>query len=218
MSREIKRRIPIGLISVITAFFLIEYFAAPSFTVIHSVKGELTVWGTLIAGFMLIFGVFILLRHHFLQLAIRHAGWQDKVCSIVFFAAFLAFLAVGFSTPARVAGANYRWIYQYMYTPTGSAILALCFFWCVYGGYRTFTIKSWESAAIGLGAVIYMLRLLPIGPYYIPQLAPFGDWVLSTINVGATRGGTIAVGIAALILGFRTLIGKETSVLEATKE
>jgi hypothetical protein len=104
-----------------------------------------------------------------------------------------------------------------MYRPAGTAITALCFWWCIYGGYQTFTIRSYEAAAIGLGAFIYMLRLLPIGPYFVPPLAPLGDWLLSTLNVGATRGGTIAIGAGALILGFRTLIAKETGAIETTR-
>lgn len=218
MSREIKRTIPLALIMGLTALFLIEYFAAAEFKAIHDVKGELTRWGTIVSGFMLVFGVVVLLRHHFLQIAVRKVNWKDKLYSGVFFITFLGFLGMGFATPARVSGADYQWIYQNMYRPTGTAITALCFFWCIYGGYRTFTVRSWESAAIGLGAVIYMLRLLPVGPYFIPPIEPFGDWLLSTINVGGTRGGTIAVGLGALVLGLRTLIGKETGMLEAVKE
>jgi len=216
VSREVRRTIPLWIIMGITGFFLLEYFL--NVAAITGVKSELTRWGTIVSGFMLIFGMVLLARHHILQLAVRDTGMKDKILSVIFFVSFLGFLLVGFSTPERIGGANYQWIYQNMYRPAGTAITALCFWWCVYGGYKTFTIRSWESVSIGLGAVIYMLRLLPIGPVYIPALAPTADWLLSTVNVGATRGGTIAIGVGSLILGMRTLIGKETGALEAVKE
>lgn len=216
MSREVRRTIPLYLIMGLTIFFLIEYFA--DITAITGIKSEITLWGTIVSGFMLIFGAVLLFRHHFMQLAVRNVGQREKILSVIFFVSFLAFLLIGFSTPERTSGTNYQWIYQNMYRPAGTAITALCFWWCIYGGYKVFTIRSWESAAIGVGAVIYMLRLLPIGPVYVPALAPFADWLLSTINVGATRGGTLAIGAGSLVLGMRTLIGKETGALEAVQE
>lgn len=216
MSREVRRTIPLWLIMGIVAFFLVEYFL--DVAVITDIKSEMTTWGTIVSGFMLIFGMVLLIRYHTLQLAVRPTTSSEKVISVVFFVSFLAFLLVGFSTPERISGTTYQWIYQNMYRPAGTAITALCFWWCIYGGYKVFTIRSWESAAIGLGAVIYMLRLLPIGPVYVPPLAPFADWLLATINVGATRGGTLAIGAGSLVLGMRTLLGKETGALEAVKE
>lgn len=216
MSREVRRTIPVYLISGLVALFLIEYFA--DIQVITNIKSELTVWGTIISGFTLIFGVAILFRHHILQFTRRRVSTKEKILSILFFVTFLGFAIVGFSSSERTAGANYQWIYQNMYRPAGTAITALCFWWCIYGGYQTFTIRSYEAAAIGLGAFIYMLRLIPIGPYLVPSLAPLGDWLVSTINVGATRGGTIAIGAGALILGFRTLIAKETGAIETVGE
>lgn len=216
MSREVRRTIPLYLIMGLTAFFLIEYFA--DITAITGVKSEITLWGTIVSGFMLIFGAVLLIRHHTMQLAVRNVSQREKILSVIFFVSFLAFLLIGFSTPERTSGTNYQWIYQNMYRPAGTAITALCFWWCIYGGYKVFTIRSLESAAIGFGAVIYMLRLLPIGPVFVPPLAPFADWLLSTINVGATRGGTLAVGAGSLVLGMRTLLGKETGALEAVQE
>ncbi|UCD43946.1 MAG: hypothetical protein JSV27_07275 [Candidatus Bathyarchaeota archaeon] len=216
MSREVRRTIPLYLIMGLCAFFLLEYFA--DISAITGVKSEITRWGTIVSGFMLIFGVVLLIRHHFMQLAVRNVGQREKILSVVFFVSFLAFLLIGFSTPERTGGTNYQWIYQNMYRPAGTAITALCFWWCIYGGYKTFTIRSWESASIGAGAVIYMLRLLPIGPVFVPPLAPLADWLLATINVGATRGGTLAVGAGSLVLGMRTLLGKETGALEAVQE
>lgn len=216
MSREIRRTIPLYLIMGLVVFFLIEYFV--DITAITGIKSEITLWGTIVSGFMLVFGAVLLIRHHFMQLAVRNVLQREKILSVIFFVSFLAFILIGFSTPQRTSGTNYQWIYQNMYRPAGTAITALCFWWCIYGGYKTFTIRSWESASIGVGAVIYMLRLLPIGPVYIPPLAPFADWLLSTINVGATRGGTLAVGAGSLVLGMRTLLGKETGAIEAVQE
>lgn len=216
MSRELRRTFPLWLIMGIAAFFLVEYFL--DVAVITGVKSEMTRWGTIVSAFMLMFGMVLLIRHHAMQLAVRPTPLKEKVLSIVFFVSFLAFLLVGFSTPQRISGTNYQWIYQNMYRPAGTAITALCFWWCIYGGYRVFTIRSWESAAIGLGAVIYVLRLLPIGPVLMPPLAPFADWLLETVNVGATRGGTIAIGAGSLVLGMRTLIGKETGAIDAIRE
>jgi len=216
MSREIRRTIPLYLIMGIAAFFLVEYFL--NVAVITDIKSEVTRWGTIVSAFMFVFGMTLLIRHHGMQIAVNPSTPKEKIISVVFFVSFLAFLLVGFSTPQRISGTNYQWIYQNMYRPAGTAITALCFWWCIYGGYKVFTIRSWESAAIGLGAVIYVLRLLPIGPVLMPPLAPFADWLLETVNVGATRGGTIAIGAGSLVLGMRTLIGKETGALDAIRE
>jgi len=217
MSREVKRRIPLGILMGITAFFLIEYFAGPEFTAIHTAKTELTRWGSIISGFTSLFGAFLLLRTHVMRVA-RHKSWYDTYYSIIVLFAFALFFYLGTRTPERISDPGYQYVYRNMYRAASTAIVSLCFFWCIYGGYRTFTIRSWESAAIGLGAVIYTLRLLPIGPALIPGLAPLADWCLMTFNKGATRGGTIAVGLGGLVLALRTLIGKETSAIEALKE
>ena len=215
-SEDIKNVFPIWLISAITAFFLVEYFTdVPALT---SIKSEFTTWGTVVSGFMLIFGIVILFRYHFLQITVRKLSTGDKMLSVLFFIAFFAFAIVGFSSSARTSGELYQWMYQNMYRPAGTSITAMCLWWCIYGGYKMFSIRSWESAAIGFGSVLYMLWLLPVGTYLVPPLGPFADWILSTINMGATRGAMFALGTGALALGFRTLIGKEKGVTEVSGE
>ena len=78
--------------------------------------------------------------------------------------------------------------------------------------YRTFRVSSMEAIALIAGGMIYTLRQIPLFQVYTPWIVPLGEWFLLVPNTGGGRGAVIAAALAALVVGIRTLWGKEATL------
>ena len=103
----------------------------------------------------------------------------------------------------------YKFIFDYINVPTGSAIFSLLAFYIGTAAYRAFRAKNVEAAILLITGCIVMLGRVPLGAKILPVSVPATDWIMSVLNVGGQRGVMIAGAIGFIAVSLRIIIGLE---------
>jgi len=86
-------------------------------------------------------------------------------------------------------------------------------YWVISGMIRSFRFRTLESAALVVVAMLAMLRGAPIGDVIWTGITPISDWIASYPGAAVYRTLDITMGIGAIALAIRILIGIERSYL-----
>ncbi len=204
-----RRELPTIIVSACGVIMLLSFFT--TFEVFTTIKATLTAWTIVIASTSTWLGF------AYMSYAQYRTYKRDPTTSqLIYFATpfvfFLLFLVVGFSFPGDVNSPQYLWLLSSIYQQVGATVYAVMFFTLASSAYRTFTVASIEATALLLSGVIYTLRQIPLFPYFAPWLMPLGEWILLVPNVGGGRGAVICAAMAALVVGIRTLWGREMTM------
>lgn len=206
-----RREFPTIILTACGVIMLLAFFTP--FEAFTTIKGTLTAWTIVIASTSTWLG-FAYMSYAQYRMYKRNPTTIQLIYFVTPFAFFLLFLIVGASFPGDVNSPQYLWLLSSIYQQVGATVYAVMFFTLASSAYRTFTVASIEAIALLLSGVIYTLRQIPLFPYFVPWLVPVGEWMLLVPNVGGGRGAVICAAMAALVLGIRTLWGKELTMVE----
>ena len=207
----IKRDIPL-IILTICGLVILTHFFIP-INVLGEIKAELTTWTVIITNVGTFLGLIYMTLAQY-RLLMRNRVLSQYFYFATIFAFMLLWLAVGLYFPGDVQSPQYLWLMNNIYRNQSGMVYGVMFFTLSSSAYRTFSIRSIESFCLLLGGVIYMLRQIPIFPALWPGLMPLGEWILLVPNVGGGRGAVICAALAALVVGIRTLAGREVTMVE----
>ncbi len=185
-----------GITVTIAYFFNIPF--------VQSTAQNILKWQSVIAIFALGLGAINIIRVH-----VNNIG-KDKGKSIYSIALLVTF-AITIITGVFL-GQNstaYKFIFDYINVPTGSAIFSLLAFYIGTAAYRAFRAKNAEAAILLITGCIVMLGRVPLGAKILPFSVPATDWIMSVLNVGGQRGVMIAGAIGFIAVSLRIIIGLE---------
>ena len=126
-------------------------------------------------------------------------------------AAFAATFAIG--VVEGPAGDCFVWIFDYVYAPLESSLLALVAFALVDTALRRMRARSGETALLIATAAIVMLGRAPVSGTAGTLLTPVADWLTRVPNVAGQRVLFIGAAIAACSTLLRLLLGIERDYL-----
>ncbi len=198
------------IIIAITGILMVAAYFIP-WAPLQGVKAVMTNWIVVISAATVAMG-FVYMTTAQYKLYQKNRSTLQLVYTVtpyVFFAGFLI------SALAYQGGSNspeYRWWFTNIYSNVGATIYAIMYFTLASSAYRTFRVSSMEAIALIAGGMIYTLRQIPLFQVYIPWIVPLGEWFLLVPNTGGGRGAVIAAALAALVVGIRTLWGKEVTL------
>jgi hypothetical protein len=86
-------------------------------------------------------------------------------------------------------------------------------FYMAYGAYKVLRARNFEAGLLFITAVLVILGNTPIFPATYPGFFYMREWIFGPIVSGAYRGVRIGIGMGAVVLGIRTLLGMETGYL-----
>ena len=202
----IRTKIPMYIISGLATLLVIDYFI--HIEVLAAFKTEMVAWTVILFNFAALVGAAIVLRLYSTN-AMTSKDTGTRLNGAVAVASFIVFIAV-----ALMYGPN-SYEYQIMYTstiyPIGSCIWGLTFIYSGMAVYRAFKFSSLESIALFLCGVAIFLKEMPIVAAYFPPITGIGEWVMTYAGGSSYRVGILATALGALIVGIRTIMGKETS-------
>ena len=206
-----RRELPTIILTACGVLMLLAFFTPiEAFT---KIKGTLTAWTIVISATSTWLG-FAYMSYAQYRMLKRNPVLTQKIYFVTPFAFFLLYLVVGVSFPGDVSSPQYLWLTNNIRMQVGATVYAIMFFTLASSAYRTFTIASIEAIALLIGGVIYMLRQIPLFVVFAPWLIPLGEWILLVPNVGGGRGAVICAAMAALVVGVRTLWGREITMVE----
>ena len=206
---DYKRDIPLAITFLIGVIAVLEYYTdvqaiADTFTVIKN-------WGIILQAFALGLGAVNLFRVHGKRISERRGNeW--------FFSGWLLLMMIVFVIFGLWRGQfdtdpTYLWFYNAIYLPLGSTMYSSLAFYMAYGSYKVLRARNFEAALLFITAVLVILGNTPIFPAYFPGFFYTREWIFTAVVGGAYRGIRIGVGMGAVVLGIRTLLGLETGYL-----
>jgi cell division protein FtsW (lipid II flippase) len=111
------------------------------------------------------------------------------------------------------SSSQYQFLFQNFYYPNDTTIYSLIGWMVVYAIYLTFRAKTYETTYMLVLAFLALLGNSPIGPALLPPLTDLQSWLSSVPNTAAVRGFYMAMSIGAIVVGLRTLMGRERAAL-----
>lgn len=209
MSQLVRKQIPLVICSVLGILMILSYFTP--FEVFAQFKGIATNWVVIISAVTVAMGLVYMTNAQIKMYQRNRTPLQlAYVLTTYFF--FFAFLISGLAYPGDINSREYQWWFQNIYGNVGATVYAVMFFTLASSAYRTFVVSSIEAVALLLGGMLYTLRQIPLFQVYIPWIVPLGEWVLLVPNTAGGRGAVVAAALAALVVGIRTLWGKEVTL------
>lgn len=206
----IQRDLPLVIIFVVGMLVIVEFFIPHP--VLSAIKAELGTWTIVIANVSIFLGL-IYMSYGQYRLLQRQKTLSGYIYFVTPFVALILFF-IGASFPGYTSSPQYQWLYQNIYRAQVAMYVSLPLFYCYYAAYRAFRIRSIEALALMLGGLLYTFRQIPLFTYLCPALHPIGEWILLVPNVGGGRGAVICVALAAIVVGLRTLVGREVTTIE----
>jgi hypothetical protein len=211
MSEFVRRELPLVIIFLCGILVMIPFFW-PQPT-LDGMKAELGNWAVIIRNVTVFLGLIYMSFSQWRSLQ-RDKSVSGYIYFVSPYLALVVFIGTALAFPGYINSAQYQWLYQNIYRAQVSMYVSLPLFYCYSAAYRAFTVRSIEAFALMLGGMLYTLRQIPLFTYIFPALLPIGEWIMLVPNVGGGRGAVIAVGLASIVVGLRTLAGREVTTIE----
>lgn len=207
----IRQDLPLVIIFIFGVLVIVPFFF-PHPTLL-AIKAELGTWTVVIANVSIFLGL-IYMAYSQYRTTLRERTTSAYFFFITPFVALVLFVFGAVAFPGYTSGAQYQWLYLNIYRAQVAMYVSMPLFYCYSSAYRAFTVRSVEAFALMLGGMLYTLRMIPLFTFLVPPLHPIGEWVLLVPNVAGGRGAVICVALASIVLGLRTLVGREITTIE----
>lgn len=206
---DVKRDIPLAITFIVGMLAIGEYY-----TGIEAITSTFTIiknWGIVLQGFALGLGAVNLLRVHGSRISSRtRDDWMFSGWLLLMMAVFVFF---GLSTGQYDQGTTYSWLYNAFYLPLGATMYSSLAFYMAFGAYKVLRARNLDSALLFITAVLVLMGNTPLFPTIYPGFFHMREWIFGPIVSGAYRGVRMGIGMGAVVLGIRTLLGMETGYL-----
>lgn len=209
MSQLVRKQIPLVICSILGILMILAYFTP--FDIFAQFRGIATNWVVVISAVTVAMG-FIYMTNAQIKMYQRNRTTLQLFYILTTYFFFAAFMIAGLAYPGDITSKEYQWWFQNIYGNVGATVYAVMFFTLASSAYRTFVVSSIEAVALLFGGMIYTLRQIPLFQVYIPWIVPLGEWILLVPNTAGGRGAVVAAAVAALVVGIRTLWGKEVTL------
>lgn len=207
---DYKRDIPLAITFLVGIIAIGDYY-----TGIQAVTDTFNViknWGIVLQGFALGLGAVNLFRVHGKRISVRSEG-SDWYFSAWLLLMLAVFIVLGLVTGQYEQGDTYSWLYNAIYLPLGSTMYSSLAFYMAYGAYKVLRARNFDAALLFVTAVLVIIGNTPMFPAIYPGFFHMREWIFGPIVSGAYRGVRIGIGIGAVVLGIKTLLGMETGYL-----
>jgi hypothetical protein len=205
---DYRRDIPLAITFIIGVIAVLDYYttieAVTTFTIIKN-------WGVVVQAFALGLGAVNLLRVHGRRISERKGN--EWLFSAWLLAMMFTFIIFGLWRGQFDTDPTYLWLYNAIFLPLGSTMYSSLAFYMAYGSYKVLRARNLEAALLFITAVLVIIGNTPIFPATLPAFFHIREWIFTAIVGGSYRGIRIGVGIGAVVLGIRTLLGMETGYL-----
>lgn len=206
---DYRRDIPLVITFLVGVIAIGDYYT--TFTAVKDTFTVIKNWGVVLNAFALGLGAVNLFRVHGRRISERKR--DDWYFSAWLLFTLILFVVVGLGTGQFEAGAQYQWIYNALFLPIGATMYSSLAFYMAFGSYRVLRARNLDAFLLFVTAIFVILGNTPIFPATFPEFFYIREWIFTAIVGGAYRGIRIGVGIGAVVLGIRTLIGMETGYL-----
>ena len=188
--------------TIIALFFIPHYIA-------QAVNGKLLEWASVVYAFALILGSISLWNTHFRKIRLKSDGWPYSIVTLV---ALVVVTALGVGQGVA-EGTLVSRIYNMVNSPLASTMFALLAFFIASAAFRAFRARNVEATLLLVTAVLMMIGRVSIGEFIWKGFPGFTEWLLDVPNLAAKRAIAIGVGLGAVSIGLKIILGIERGYL-----
>lgn len=201
-----RRNIPLGLAGLTGLLIVAQFFVVSN--EVDTAASAFLDWAAIFAGFALCVGSANLMAFHGKRISRKSERWYYSVLLLVI---MFIFIAVGL-TLTTSSGA-YLWMFNVINYPLSQVGFSLLAFYIFSAAVRAFQARNWEASVFLVCAMFTVLANIPSTSLFLPQFGNIGTWINDVPTRGAFRGLIITAAIGGIILGMRTLMGRESAYL-----
>jgi hypothetical protein len=194
-----RRSVPMAIAIAVGLLMLVDFFFdEPHINALGRFFVESVV---IVVAFALLLGLVNVMVVHVSRIFKRDEGWYYSI-ALVAMAAIV--IVAGLPGPDSTVVA---WIFDNVQFPLQAATFSLLAFFVATAAYRGLRLRSLESAAFVVTAVVVLLGQVPLGRYLGDFLPRVKDWILNVPGTAGMRGIIIGVALGTIATGVRVLMG-----------
>jgi len=205
MSTVYTRTIPTLLLSALITAFLVAHFL-PGLTPLIAAKNELNVWASILGFIASVYAVFVMLLGHLRSVKGKmSAGMRtldDITVWLSFIVASVIYLYFGASSSQQTTVST-------TVNRMSEAINGVAAFFMLLYGYRRLRFKTAWQWGLAIGSLTWLASVTPLFTALAPSLLTVNNWVNITLVSAGSRAAIAVVGISAIIVALRAMIGIE---------
>jgi len=216
--RDLKRAFAILIAGVSGLIVLLDF--AGSGAVVAIVAHTLVRWAALITALALLIGCMSVVVAHMQRIRHRNPDWgyslvllAGMILVIVFGIFFPLPGATGIVLPSSLAEQPIHALFNAVYIPLSSSLLALLAFFSLSAALRALGRRSADATVIVIVAVVVLLSQLPTISA-LPGVGVTIQWVNDYVALAGARGLLIGAAIGALVASVRVLLGFDLPYLD----
>jgi len=203
----VKRNFGLGsfLLAAVAGGFGSVVFLSYLVPGLDKVQEPLIDWAVIIGTMALIFlGGLNVLAVHWNKIRHLEAGW---VYSFFLWLGFGVMLVIGFQGGPDDELVSL--VFKHVQFPLQATLFSLLAFFVATAAYRAFRLRSLESLAFLLVAIVVLLGQIP--GWALPELREtlpwVREWILTVMSLGGARGILLGVSLGTIVVGVRLLLG-----------
>lgn len=193
----VKRSVATAIAISVGLFVLLDFFVKNE--TIGKLKFVFVEWAIIVAAFALILGFLNVLIVHLNKILRFRQGWFYSIFLVL---TMMIVLLLGLIEEGP-QGSLTNQIFQYVLFPLQATIFSLLAFFIASAAYRTFRLRSWESALLVITGVIVLLGQIPLWG----ALTTLKGWILEVPVMASARGILLGVALGTVATGLRVLLG-----------
>jgi hypothetical protein len=208
----------VAITFIVGVLVLLSYFVTGNIPgtakTFRMVSTDITGWGVVVSAFALGLASANLYRIHTARIVRQRPGFHNSVLLVISMTIFALLGIYNKLSPNNKASFQlFRDIFDYLYSPLGTAMFAILAFYVASASYRAFRARSLEAGLLLFAAVVVMAGRAPIGELLWRQFPVISSWLMDVPNATAQRGILIGASIGAFATSMRVLLGIDRGYL-----
>ncbi|MBW2278543.1 MAG: hypothetical protein JRF63_13700 [Deltaproteobacteria bacterium] len=208
MREKLGYRLPFVLMLVVGIFSAIQYYVPHP--LVQTPKELMFQWKQPLNGFIIFVALGGLAVMHVRRVFRRERRWGYSAITLLSMAAMVV---VGMVWGIQDGGLFSTW-FKHLITPIESTMFALLAFFIASAAFRAFRARTTGATILLLSAGVVMLGLIPAVEDAVPPLAKLAKFLLDYPNTAAKRAIMIGVGLGAISVALKTILGIDRTLLD----
>jgi len=210
-----RNEIPLVIASAVTTILLLDFFeiGTPEARVAST---TLQSWGIILGAFVLGIGAIQLIRVQGGNIMKKSASMTIKLRAVWIIGLAIIVVAAGLAD-LNFRNPIFRFLMDNFYSRIYAASWSIVGLFYAYGFWRAFRVRSLESGIMVVATIIVMLKESVFGEIIFGKpIVDLGNWIMNVPNLGGLLAITFAGSFGIILVGLRTILGKERGYLRGS--
>lgn len=152
-------------------------------------------------------------RRNIVMVKQRRGGWPYQGLQLI-----LVYLMIGLGLILGQTSDPYKWLIDAFVKSCSTVLYSIPTFYMISAGARAFRARNLQSSLLLLSAALVLLAQAPMTELYFGWPAGIRAYFGDTFAMTTGRIFSIGLSVSAIVLGVRTLLGKEPATLGILEE